>query len=32
MAEVPSSQAGTYRKGWTEHYWKPLRKYFTSKA
>lgn len=31
-SEVPSSQAETYRKGWTEHYWQPLRKYFTRKA
>jgi uncharacterized protein YndB with AHSA1/START domain len=24
---VPRSQAASYRKGWIEHYWRPLRAY-----
>lgn len=25
---VPASQATSYRKGWTDYYWKPLQRYF----
>lgn len=27
-SNVPASQAHSYRKGWIEYYWKPLRAYF----
>ncbi len=26
--DVPSVQAGNYRRGWTDYYWMPLKKYF----
>ncbi len=25
---VPKSQAASYKQGWIDHYWKPLKKYF----
>jgi len=28
QTQVPANQAPRYRKGWTEHYWTPLKKYF----
>lgn len=27
-SKVPAEQAGDYRQGWTDYYWKPLRQYF----
>lgn len=27
-SNVPASQAARYRKGWIDHYWKPLRAFF----
>lgn len=27
-SEVPASQAGSYKQGWVDYYWKPLRAYF----
>lgn len=27
-SQVPSEQADSYRKGWTDFYWNPLRAYF----
>ena len=27
--EVPASQASSYDQGWVDHYWTPLKKYFT---
>jgi activator of HSP90 ATPase len=29
--DVPSVQAGNYRRGWTDYYWMPLKKYFRRK-
>lgn len=29
--DVPSVQAGNYRKGWMDYYWVPLKKYFGRK-
>jgi activator of HSP90 ATPase len=26
---VPSEQADSYRTGWTDYYWKPLKQYFS---
>ena len=31
-SEVPLSQAETYRQGWIDWYWTPLRSYFASKG
>jgi activator of HSP90 ATPase len=28
QSQVPADQAPRYKKGWTEHYWTPLKKYF----
>ena len=28
---VPASQAPSYKQGWTDFYWKPLKKYFGKK-
>jgi len=28
QTQVPANQAMRYRRGWTEHYWTPLKKYF----
>jgi activator of HSP90 ATPase len=28
QSQVPAEQATRYKKGWTEHYWIPLKKYF----
>lgn len=28
---VPAAQAESYKQGWTEYYWNPLRKYFGQK-
>jgi activator of HSP90 ATPase len=28
QSQVPAEQAVRYKKGWTEHYWTPLKKYF----
>ncbi|MBI1804162.1 MAG: SRPBCC domain-containing protein [Ignavibacteriae bacterium] len=28
QSNVPATQAKFYKKGWSEFYWKPLRKYF----
>jgi len=30
-SNVPASQAGSYREGWTAYYWKPLKEYFQKK-
>jgi activator of HSP90 ATPase len=30
QTQVPAEQAPRYKKGWTEHYWTPLKKYFHS--
>ena len=27
-SEVPAGQAESYRQGWTDYYWEPMRKYF----
>jgi len=27
-SNVPRQQAGSYREGWIEYYWKPLKEYF----
>lgn len=27
-SNVPASQAASYRQGWIDYYWKPLRQYF----
>ncbi|MBI4547246.1 MAG: SRPBCC domain-containing protein [Ignavibacteriae bacterium] len=31
QTNVPASQAALYKQGWAEHYWTPLKKYFTRK-
>jgi activator of HSP90 ATPase len=31
-SEVPASQAESYRQGWIDYYWTPLKKYFANKA
>jgi len=31
QSNVPAFQASRYRRGWVEHYWNPLRKYFSGK-
>jgi len=31
-SNVPASQAASYRQGWIDHYWTPLRDYFEQKA
>jgi hypothetical protein len=28
---VPRSQAASYRKGWIEYYWRPLRAYWAAR-
>ena len=28
QSQVPADQAQRFRKGWTEHFWTPLKKYF----
>jgi len=28
QTRVPANQAPRFRRGWTEHYWTPLKKYF----
>ena len=28
QTQVPAAQAPRYKKGWTDHYWTPLKKYF----
>jgi len=28
---VPSSQAESYRQGWIDYYWKPLKQYFAAR-
>jgi activator of HSP90 ATPase len=28
QSQVPAEQAPRYKKGWAEHYWAPLKKYF----
>ena len=28
QTNVPAMQAAGYEKGWSEHYWRPLKKYF----
>lgn len=30
-SKVPAEQADEYAKGWTDYYWKPLKKYFREK-
>ena len=30
-SKVPAEQADSYRQGWTEHYWEPLRQFFEEK-
>ena len=29
LALVPAEQADSYRQGWIDYYWTPLRAYFT---
>lgn len=31
-SNVPSAQAESYRQGWIDFYWKPLKRYFQKKA
>jgi activator of HSP90 ATPase len=31
QSNVPAEQADSYREGWTDYYWKPLRQYFNKK-
>lgn len=28
QTNVPAEQAASYQKGWIEHYWKPMKKFF----
>jgi activator of HSP90 ATPase len=28
-SKVPAEQAASYRQGWTDYYWKPLKAYFS---
>ncbi len=30
-SKVPAEQADSYRQGWTDYYWKPLKQYFKDK-
>jgi activator of HSP90 ATPase len=30
-SDVPASQAESYRKGWIDYYWTPLKAYFSSR-
>ncbi len=30
-SEVPAEQAESYRQGWIEYYWKPLKEYFQNR-
>lgn len=30
-SKVPAQQAESYRQGWIDHYWKPLKAYFEKK-
>ena len=30
-SKVPAEQAEEYKKGWTDFYWKPIKKYFKQK-
>ena len=31
-SNVPASQVESYRQGWIDHYWQPLKKYFAAKS
>lgn len=31
-SNVPASQADSYRQGWIDYYWEPLKQYFEQKA